>query len=350
MKEQEIISRIKEELEEILRSVPFLEVKKSSLEAPLDNFRVDLLVELKVNNELLNLVVEAKSQGEPRMVRAAIQQLAELVNLVKNAYPVVTAPYISEDTAKICRQNNTGYIDLAGNCFLAFDSTYIERKNYPNPNIEKRRARSLFSPKSSRILRVLLNNPQQRPWGVEELAREADVSIGLVFKVKERLLDLEYLSGDKYLTVTRSDELLQEWADNYYFRNNKTYDYFSFDSVKDVERKLSQYCRQQQIPYALTLFSGADLVAPFTRYTRGFAYVSQNIREVAGNLGLKEVSSGPNFTFLSPYDEGVFYGSNDVDNMRVVSDIQLYLDLLGFKGRGKEAAQFLFEQRIKPKW
>jgi hypothetical protein len=262
----------------------------------------------------------------------------------------MAAPYISKDTANICKQNKTGFIDLAGNCFLAFDRVYIERKNYPNPNIEKRRARSIFSPRSSRILRVLLNNPQSRPWGVLELAREADVSIGLVSRVKERLRDLEYLSDDKYLTLTRPNELLHEWANNYSFRKNKSSDFFSFDNLKDSERKLSQYCRQQQIPYALTLFSGAGLVAPFTRYTRGFAYVGKKISEVAEKLSFKEVTSGPNFTILEPYDEGVFYGSIEIDNMRVANDIQLYLDLIGFKGRGEEAARFLLEQRINPRW
>ncbi|MFO7772793.1 MAG: type IV toxin-antitoxin system AbiEi family antitoxin, partial [Dehalococcoidia bacterium] len=102
--------------------------------------------------------------------------------------------------------------------------------------------------------------------------------------------------------------------------------------------------------YALTLFSGAALVAPFMRYTRGFAYVSKNIREVSESLGLKEVSSGANFSILEPYDTGVFYGSRQIDNVKVVSDVQLYLDLVAFKGRGEESAEFLFEQRLKPLW
>lgn len=350
MREQEILYRIKDELEQILISVPFIKVKEFLLEAPLGKVRVDLIVRLRVNGKPLNLLVESKSLGEPRIVRAAIQQLREYSSMIENPYPVVAASYISEDTANLCKQNRVGYIDLAGNCFLSFNQVYIERKNYPNPIIEKRRVRSIFSPKSSRILRVLLNYPQRRPWGVWELAREASVSIGLASKVKERLLDLEYIGGDKFLTLTRPIELLEQWADNYSFRKNKIYDYFSFDNVKDVERKLSQYCRQQQIPYALTLFSGAALVAPFARYTRGFAYIGKNIREVADELNLKEVTSGPNFTILEPYDEGVFFGSNEIDNIQVVSDIQLYLDLIGFKGRGEESAKFLLEQRIKPKW
>lgn len=49
-------------------------------------------------------------------------------------------------------------------------------------------------------------------------------------------------------------------------------------------------------------------------------------------------------------DEGVFYGLLDINGINVVSDIQLYLDLKSYKGRGEEAAQTIFEQRIKTKW
>ena len=67
-------------------------------------------------------------------------------------------------------------------------------------------------------------------------------------------------------------------------------------------------------------------------------------------LNLKEVTTGPNVTFLRPYDEGVFYGSKSYNGFPVVSPIQLYLDLASHKGRGEEAAQFLFEQEIEPLW
>lgn len=350
MKEQEIILKIKDELERVLASVPFVAINESRLEIPLDNVIADLMFELKIDGKLQKLFIESKSLGEPRMIRMAIQQLNEYINQIEGAYPVVAAPYISNDTANICKQNKVGYIDLAGNCYLSFDRVYIERRNYPNPLTEKRQVRSIFSPKSSRILRVLLNNPHRRPWGVWELAKEAEVSIGLASKVKERLIDLEFLSGDKFLTITRPIELLELWAANYSFRRNKIYDYFSFDETKQVEKRLSEYCETRRIPYALTLFSGAALVAPFSRYNRGFSYVGSNISEVADSLDLKEVSSGPNFSILEPYDQGIFYGFKQIDDIKIVSDIQLFLDLVGFKGRGEESAKFLLEQRIKPEW
>lgn len=67
-------------------------------------------------------------------------------------------------------------------------------------------------------------------------------------------------------------------------------------------------------------------------------------------MELKEVSSGPNITLLEPYDEGVFYGSRDIRELIVACEVQLYLDLVGYRGRGEESAKFLLEQRIKPQW
>jgi hypothetical protein len=350
MKEPEIVIRIKDELERNLRDIPFVQLRNSATQASLPGVQVDLLLELQVKDSLQKVIVEVKSPGEPRIIRAAMQQLREYLDRTEDAYPMVAAPYISGDTARVCKKSSVGYIDLAGNLFLNFDQVYIERRNYPNPAIEKRQVRSIFSPKASRIMRVMLSNPR-RSWRVQELAREAQISVGLASRLKGRLLDLEYASEEENgLTLSRPGELLEQWANNYSFRKNRACDYFSLDEIKELERNLSQYCDRRGIPYALTLFSGAALVAPYMRYTRGFAYVRNNVREVADSLGLKQVSSGPNFSILEPYDEGVFYGSREIDGMRVVSDIQLYLDLVGFKGRGGESAEFLFEQRIKPQW
>ena len=64
----------------------------------------------------------------------------------------------------------------------------------------------------------------------------------------------------------------------------------------------------------------------------------------------KKVESGANITLLIPSDEGVFYGASEIEGVPVASPIQSYLDLVSFRGRGEEAAQFLLDKVIKPKW
>ena len=350
IKEKEIENRIEIRCREILGAVPFLTTGSIQRESLKYGIRPDLQIELSTGDRTLRIIIEVKAIGEPRIVRSAIQQLKEYVSNQQDAYGLVAAPYISTETARLCKENNTGYIDLAGNCLISFDRIYIERQNYVNPDVEKRTVRSIFSPKSSRILRVLLNNPG-REWQVQQLAKEAGISLGLTSRIKERLLDLEYVRDvNKVISINNPMQLLEKWVDNYSFLNNRMYDYFSFDSPRQTENKLAQYCKQNGTTYALSLFSGAALVAPYTRYNRGFAYVKANIPDLAAAMELKPVDSGPNFSILEPYDDGVFYANTEMEEMSVVSDIQLYLDLVSYKGRGEEAAKFLLEQRIRPRW
>ena len=63
------------------------------------------------------------------------------------------APYISPKAAEICIASDIGYIDLAGNCHLSFDNIYIERQGTPNPFRTKRKLRSIYSKKTTRVLR-----------------------------------------------------------------------------------------------------------------------------------------------------------------------------------------------------
>ncbi len=340
---------LKQTVELILQEIPFLKINKK-IKSLKGNIRPDLVMQVNDGNRSTYLIIEAKSSGEPRYIRPAILQLKEYLAQYKNSYGIITAPYISSDTDDLCKKNKVGFIDLAGNCFINFGKVYIEKNNYPNPNIEKRTIRSIFSQKATRILRVMLNNPK-KSWQVQELAKEAYVSIGLAFKVKDRLLDLEYAKEEKKLiSLIQPQKLLNKWADNYSFRNNQLYDCFSIKVIREIEKELSLYCQKKNITYALALFSGASIVAPFSRYTRGFAYINYNIKEIMNALDLKDVNSGANFTLMQPYDEGVFYNLQKTGIFSVTSNIQLYLDLTSFKGRGEEAAKFLFEQKIKSQW
>lgn len=326
--------------------------------------RIDLLADVRVNGENFKLIIEIKSPGEPRQIRAAVQQLKEYKEQLKYSgtitgiipkvksqiYGIVAAPYITEDSARICKENNIGYIDLAGNCFLKFSKVFIERKNYPNPYKEKRIVRSIFAPKASRILRVMLSIPR-KSWQLQELAKEADVSLGQTYKVKERILDLEYASEvNRNIVLKRPEELLSKWSEEYSFRKNKLYDYFSFGEPRDIEQKIANYCKKNNITYGLTLFSGLALVAPYARYTRVFIYIREKSQEVTSALELRTVDSGPNITILEPYDDGVFYRLQEINGMQVVINIQLYLDLVSYKGRGEESAKFLLDQKIRPQW
>ena len=333
-----------------LEKVPFLAAEEIVSEFGSDGIRPDILVKVSCQEKEQVLVVEFRKNGQPRMARDAVNQLQRYLNKVPGAYGVFVAPYISPAAAEICKLDEVGYLDLSGNCRICFDSIYVEQQGRPNLFAKKRDLRSLYSPKAERVLRVLLSNPN-KTWKTVELADEARVSLGQISNVKKLLLDREWVDVKKQgFLLIEPEQLLEGWKENYSFRRNKTRDLYSIKSTAETESDISEFCRRKKLTFAFTGFSGAARFAPSVRYNRAMAYVEETIEDMLTDLSLKEVSSGANVSLFTPYDDGVYYGSRDVNGSRVVSPVQAYLDVTGFRGRGEEAAQALLDQVIRPSW
>lgn len=80
------------------------------------------------------------------------------------------------------------------------------------------------------------------------------------------------------------------------------------------------------------------------------AYVSTISEALLEQAGLKEVPSGANVSLMIPYDEGVYYEAREIDALKIVSPIQLYLDLKGYRGRGEEAAEAIWRMVFTELW
>ncbi|MBU4193852.1 MAG: hypothetical protein KKE79_08095 [Actinobacteria bacterium] len=305
--------------------------------------------------EPFSLLFEVKPLGQPRFALIAANSFAALEKSEPASwYGIFAAPYISKKTMQVCRENGIGCMDLAGNCYLQFDGIYIDVQGRPNPYPARRKLKSIFYPKSARVLRALLENPRKE-WLVQDLSKEAGVSIGQVSNVKQRLLDYDLVEeaksqGARGFLLKDPKLLLEEWAKNYTYRKNRIVNYYSPDDTEEIERKITEYCANKGIEYGFTLTSGADLVAPALRYKRVYAYVDTPPDELAEEFGWKEVSSGWNVSLLVPYDHGIFYGRQEAGGRKVVSDTQLYLDLMGYKPRGEEAAEQVLRERLEKKW
>src|SRR2546428_9070997 len=85
--------------------------------------------------------------------------------------------------------HSLGYVDLSGNCYLAFGNVLIEKEGKRNVRPSVRPLRSLFAPRATRVIRVLLVEPA-RAWRLEGLARAAAASLGHAHNVVKRLAQL----------------------------------------------------------------------------------------------------------------------------------------------------------------
>ena len=348
--EVKLLDQAEVAVRDCLAPVASLAIKRIRREPRGDTPRPDLMLTLKTPNGNQMVLVDVKGSGQPRIVRDAVNQLLRYQSEMSGAYGVLVAPYISPQSARLCVENGIGYVDLAGNCRLSFGSVYVERDGKPNPAPQRRELRSLYAPRTTRVLRVLLQAPK-KTWRLQSLAQEAGVSLGQAYNVKKLLADREWIRSEEGgLRLADPRALLQEWSQHYSYRKNTGRDFYSLDAPPEVERKLAAACRDAAVPYAFTGFSAAARLAPMVRYQRVMAYISGDPTPVVTALGLKAVPSGANVTLLSPYDDGVFYGATEVDGLQIASPVQVYLDLIGYRGRGEEAAAFVLEQVIERTW
>jgi hypothetical protein len=353
---QQLVKQTKGALKACIERLPSVSIKSLGRLPGEGAGRGDLLLELGTSSGTCEVIVAVRSSGQPRFVREAIGSLLRLMrNRPSACGGVITAPYISRASARICEESDIGFVDFVGNCRLRINDIFIERSGEVKPTAAKREHKSLFTPKAARILRVLLKNPKTR-WHLASLGKEAGVSLGQVYNVKELLLDQELITvGNEGIALSDPDSLLKMWASASAPRR-KWIDFFTLESITEIEAKLAKLCKRQNIPYALMGFSAAARYAPVVRSGRAMAYVSADEYEIARKLGLKEVASGANVTLAFPFDEGVYYDAREIDGMQIVSPLQAWLDLArtrGFArryGRGDEAAQMILDREVRPKW
>lgn len=344
------VDTLRAKFDAVLRELPFACVERIE-RSPADSGEIDLIADLKLDGQDVRLLLEFKDSGEPRLARMAAYKLIKMREDFGAHYAIFAAPYISDKSRSLCRELGVGSLDLAGNVFISFDHVFIDRRGFPNPYKHGRRLKSIYSPKSSRALRALLSKPGKR-WHVRDLAAEINVSLGHVSHVKQELRDREWIrEEDRAFWLSEPRELLEDWATNYTVKKNEMSQYYSHFDRSEIEEKIAATCRQTSARYALALFSGAQRIAPFVISPLSYFFIERDsLAEVAETVQLKEVETGANVVLLGPYDEGVFYYTQAVDGCRICSDIQLYLDLKSYRGRGEEAAETLLKEKIEPEW
>ncbi len=204
---------------------------------------------------------------------------------------------------------------------------------------------NIFEQKSTRILRCLLVN-LDKEWTVREIAKEADTSVGYTHAVLTTLTNMQYLrrSENYKLRLMNAGLLLKRWAAYHQYSSGNTFlQYYTFE--KEIDSFLSQIPEKLKNEYALTLFSGAWLVSPYVRPADIHFYVKTTLdaEKIAKQLEIKPTAGTGNIKIVIPNDEGVFYGTRTIDGVKVVSNVQLIIDLWNFSSRGEDAAKSIYE-------
>lgn len=263
--------------------------------------------------------------------------------------PVLVGPFVSERGWEVLQNLGVGFIDLAGNCWIARGAFYLEVRGRPNPRPKRQTPmENVFrgDRASARILRVALARAGE-PLRFARLADDAEVSLGLVHSTVERLREQGYVAGpkgDERIRDPRS--VLRKFAETYQWeRTTHVEPFFTLLSTADLRDKLVVWARRAKVPLAFTLASGLRPEEVTVPSSLTALYSGAAPFALAEALNLSRVPTGANLLLLnaSPRaatDRGGVYGfPRDLPWGPGVSPVQLYIDLHAQGGRSRDQAE-----------
>lgn len=348
--ENQYLQLAKEQFCQIMKTVPFvsdIEIVNTGLQRGFGDFHA--IVHYSDNNETQRFCVEVKSNGEKRFVNMFMMLASQYHD---DSCYVFMAPYISEASAESIYESNLSYIDLSGNCYILSKRIVIHFQGNENKYIEKREKKNYLSKASSAasaIIRTMLSDIE-RSWQVITLSKESNKAIGTVSNVKSFLRDRDWINETSRgeFKLQNIKEMLYAWAKDYHKKDSRTFEYYSLDSIAELEQKISDWSLKHDYSALLGGFSAAARYAPTVRYKKLEVYVEQQaFNEFLLDMDLQPVSSGGNVVITIPHDETPYMFYREINRSVVTSPAQTVLDLLENAGRGEEAAEAIIAKEFK---
>jgi hypothetical protein len=263
---------------------------------------------------------------------------------------LLVVPRLTASLIDVCKKAHLSAADLNGRLYLRGPGLLIDRRALPGRYFRfQLEPRNIFVGKSVRIVRTLLTDPQ-RHWTQAELVKRSGASSGLVSRISTYLLRQGIVKkvDPRRFYVTTTSLLVNAWAEaDDLSRRVSTYHYTALTAEPlNLARSLRDaLVHSPHAPlFAFTQWTAAWLRHPYTEPPVVSLYISRLPgSDVLEKLGLRPVSDAGRVWFYIPTDEGVFLERQTVEALPLVTDAQIYIDLLNTGLRGPDQAQALRE-------
>jgi len=262
--------------------------------------------------------------------------------------PLLIVPELTARILEFCRQKRLAAVDLNGRVYLRSDGLLVDRRPLPGRDFRfELEPRNIFVGKSARIVRSLLTD-RGRIWTQSELVKRTKASSGLVSRIVQHLISQNFVEKQSSREFRLRDPfgLIESWvkADDFSRRTTSSRYTILGRSPLEIAEQLKSWADSQSVPLAFTQWIAGWVRHPYTEPVITSAYVAR-LPEAATleQLGFRSVSDAGKVCLFVPDDEGVFLETQQVRDLPLASDAQIYLDLQNSGLRGPDQAHALRE-------
>jgi hypothetical protein len=155
-----------------LKGIPGVRIENVK-ENPRESF--DVSFDLVSGQNRVPVLAEIKKTVSPKLLEEIAPWVRRMKSLKQDAAFALACPALSLQSQNYCVRNGIDFLDLAGNIYVNVPGKFTlqrlgMRSEERNEVVDSSRNRNVFSGRSSRVLRVLLQKPKQ--WTLTEIAKE----------------------------------------------------------------------------------------------------------------------------------------------------------------------------------
>ena len=300
------------------------------------NSGIDLWLHAEVDARPILFAVQCK-------LHPTVRELERLKQQVGNASPLLATVRLPKTLFDRCRELGISCLDVNGYLYLRQPGLIVDWEHPERKFRTSKPQLDLFSGKSSRLARTLLSFPG-RKWKQHDLVEFTNCSAGLISRLIREYTAFGWVEGSwGDWTLTQSDALLDAWAAGDDWKKRGTLRQYSA-LERDPDQLAKRFLEFSHNRIAFTQWFAATQRHPYTELPVVSAYCHEfPDKNVINVLGLREVPNGGRLWLIVPRDEGIFQATQIRNGFPLVSDVQIYLDLLQVGLRGPDAARALRE-------
>ena len=263
---------------------------------------------------------------------------------------LLIADETTTEAREILEQHGVAVIDGLGNAHIELPGLLFHlegrgRGHQPRP--------ARLSGKAGLVAQILLLHPD-RAWQVQDLAKEAHLSLGLAHRVLARLgeegvVTAEGTGRNRVRRVTNPGALLDLWTEENVERPRRILAHLLAQTPQQLIKALGANLGRAGIDHALTGAAAASLVAPFITavpIVEVWVTATAAPEELYDGAQADPVTDGQNIVFLQAKDDTPLAFREKTKDLWLANRFRLYADLRRDPRRGREQAENLRREVI----
>lgn len=327
----------------------FEEIPTFAIESDYTTFKPDYGVNIEWENESFKFIVEVKNQATPKKTDEAIYYLKKFISAIGESekyYPLLIAPYLSEERLEQLMKEKISGLDLSGNGLIYVPGKiFVYRSGAKNKFPSNAPIKNVFYGTSSLIGRVFLVNPEYAAVGEildEIIQRSGNTTIGTVSKVLKTLEENLIISRSSGIRLIDGRRLLKNLSENY--RKPKIRRIVK-GKAENLENALGQMSENANKNGILLAINEPQRYAVMPSTGTAVKIYVENKKAVLEKIEFSENERFPNIELIETGDPTVYFDRrwNSEDNIYFTSPVQIYLELANGGKREKETAETIAE-------